>query len=99
MDARSAIRITNEVVNVKPFVVLVARAMPPGRRRLEMVKLALELDYRRVRVGMDVLQAAGRRLGGGPQSRPAPGGRRLGNDRVEQATKLEFQQPVEVVHL
>ena len=43
MDARRAIRITNEVVNIKPFVVLVARVMPPGRRRLEMVKLAHEL--------------------------------------------------------
>jgi hypothetical protein len=45
MDARRAILITNELVNVKPFVVLVARVMPPGRRRLEMVKLAHELDY------------------------------------------------------
>lgn len=45
MDARRAIRITNEVVNMKPFVVMVARVMPPGRRRLEMVKLAHELDY------------------------------------------------------
>ena len=43
MDARRAILITNEMVNVKPFVVLVARVMPPGRRRLEMVKLAHEL--------------------------------------------------------
>jgi hypothetical protein len=47
MDARRTIRITNEVVNVKPFVVLVARVMPPGRRRLEMVKLAHELDSSR----------------------------------------------------
>jgi hypothetical protein len=45
MDARRAILITNEVLNVKPFVVLVARVMPPGRRRLEMVKLAHQLDY------------------------------------------------------
>jgi hypothetical protein len=44
MDARWAIRVTNEVVNLKPFVVLVARVMPPGRRRLELVKLAHELD-------------------------------------------------------
>jgi hypothetical protein len=44
MDARRAIRITNEVVNVKPFVVLAARVMRPGRLRLEMVKLAHELD-------------------------------------------------------
>jgi hypothetical protein len=100
MDARRAIQITNEVVNVKPFVVLVARTLPPGRRRLEMVKLALELDYRRARVpGMDVLKAAGWGLGRRPQSQPAPGGRRLGDDRVEQATKLEFEQPVEVIHL
>jgi len=44
MDARRAVRVTNGVVNLKPFVVLVARVMPPGRRRLEMVKLAHELD-------------------------------------------------------
>jgi hypothetical protein len=45
VGARRAIRITNEVLNIKPFVVLVARVMPPGRRRLEMVKLAHELDH------------------------------------------------------
>ena len=44
MDARRAIRVTSVVVNWKPLVVLVARVMPPGRRRLEMVKLAHELD-------------------------------------------------------
>jgi hypothetical protein len=36
---------TNEVVRMKPFVILAVRVMPPGRRRLEMVKLAHELDY------------------------------------------------------
>jgi hypothetical protein len=51
MDARRTIRITNEVVNVKPLVVLVARVMPPGRRRLEMVKLAHELDSSWIRAG------------------------------------------------
>jgi hypothetical protein len=45
VDARRAVRVTNEVVNLKPVVVLVARVMPPGRRRLEMVKLAHELDH------------------------------------------------------
>jgi hypothetical protein len=35
---------TTEVVNVKPFIVLLARLMPPGRRRLEMVRLAHGLD-------------------------------------------------------
>jgi hypothetical protein len=35
------------MVNVKPLVVLVTRVMPPGRRRLEMVKLAHELDSSR----------------------------------------------------
>jgi hypothetical protein len=44
MDARWAIRVTNELVNMKPLVVLAVRVMPPGRRRLEMVKLAHELD-------------------------------------------------------
>jgi hypothetical protein len=44
MDARRAIRITNEVVNMKPFVGLAVRVMGPGRRRLEMVKLLHELD-------------------------------------------------------
>jgi hypothetical protein len=35
---------TNEVVNMKPFVGLAVRVMGPGRRRLEMVKLLHELD-------------------------------------------------------
>jgi hypothetical protein len=46
MDARRALWVTNGVVNVKPLVVLAARMMRPGRTRLEMVKLAHELDDR-----------------------------------------------------
>jgi hypothetical protein len=44
VDARWAIRMTNELINMRPFVVLAVRVMPPGRRRLQMVKLAHELD-------------------------------------------------------
>lgn len=31
---------TNDVVSLRPFVVLAIRMMAPGRRRLEMVRLA-----------------------------------------------------------
>jgi hypothetical protein len=51
VDARWAIRMTNELVNMKPLIVLAVRIMPPGRRRLEMVKLAHELDEGRYTSG------------------------------------------------
>lgn len=48
------LRLTNDVVNarpsvVKPLVLLAARVLGPGPRRLKMVKLAHELDDRQVR--------------------------------------------------
>jgi len=44
MDARRALHVTNEVVHVKPFVMLAARVFGPGGRRLELVKFAHDLD-------------------------------------------------------
>jgi hypothetical protein len=44
MDARRALHITNEVVHVKPLVMLAAKVFGPGRRRLELVKFAHDLD-------------------------------------------------------
>jgi hypothetical protein len=44
MGVRRAIRIATEAVNVRSFAVLMARMMPPGRRRLEMVRLAHGLE-------------------------------------------------------
>jgi hypothetical protein len=46
MDARRALHRTNGRVIVKPFVVLAARCLGPGRLRLEMVKLAHDLAER-----------------------------------------------------
>jgi hypothetical protein len=43
MDARRALRRSNGRIIVKPFVVLAARCLGPGRLRLEMVKLAHDL--------------------------------------------------------
>jgi hypothetical protein len=48
------LRLTNDVVNarpsvVKPLVLLAARVLGPGPRRLKMVKLAHELDDRQDR--------------------------------------------------
>src|ERR1700694_4391590 len=100
MDGPRAIRITHEVVNVKPLVVLVARVMTPGRRRLEMVKLAHELDRRGSAAGIGDLLEQREDLGWRPGYRlrshpPAPEGRRLDDDRIEHATKLEFEQTIE----
>jgi hypothetical protein len=35
---------TNEMVSLRPFVVLAIRMMRPGRRRLEMVKLVHDMN-------------------------------------------------------
>jgi len=35
---------TNDMVSLRPFVILAIRMMGPGRRRLEMVKLAHDLN-------------------------------------------------------
>ena len=47
MDARKALLITNDVVSMRPFVVFAIRVLGPGRRRLEMVKLAHDMDHAR----------------------------------------------------
>lgn len=46
MDTRRALHRTNGRVIVKPFVVLAAKCLGPGRLRLEMVKLAHDLGDR-----------------------------------------------------
>ena len=51
MDARRALLITNDMVSMRPFVVLAIRVMGPGRRRLEMVKLAHDMSDARADVG------------------------------------------------
>jgi hypothetical protein len=35
---------TNEMVSLRPFVILAIRMMRPGRRRLEMVRLVHDLN-------------------------------------------------------
>ena len=35
---------TNDMVSLRPFVILAIRMLGPGRRRLDMVKLAHELN-------------------------------------------------------
>jgi hypothetical protein len=47
MDVRRALRLTNGFVDVRPVVLLAAKALGPGSVRLEMVKLAHELNERR----------------------------------------------------
>jgi hypothetical protein len=44
MDARRALMTTNDMVSLRPFVVLAIRMMGPGRRRVEMVKLAHDMN-------------------------------------------------------
>jgi hypothetical protein len=44
MDARRALLITNDKVSMRPLVVLAIRVLKPGRRRLELVKLAHDLS-------------------------------------------------------
>jgi hypothetical protein len=44
IDARRALMTTNDMVSLRPFVILAIRMMGPGRRRLEMVKLAHDLN-------------------------------------------------------
>ena len=43
MDARRALHRTGRRVIVRPFVVLAAKCLGPGRLRLQMVKLAHEM--------------------------------------------------------
>jgi len=51
MDARRALLITNDMVSMRPFVVLAIKVMGPGRLRLEMVKLAHDMNDAREDVG------------------------------------------------
>jgi hypothetical protein len=44
MDARRALLITNDMVSMRPFVVLAIKVLGPGRRRVEMVKLAHDMN-------------------------------------------------------
>jgi hypothetical protein len=44
MDARRALISTNDVFSLRPLVVLAIRMMAPGRRRVEMVKLAHDMN-------------------------------------------------------
>jgi hypothetical protein len=47
MDARRALLITNDMVSMRLLVVLAIRVMGPGRRRVEMVKLAHDMHNAR----------------------------------------------------
>jgi hypothetical protein len=44
IDARTALMTTNDMVSVRPLVILAIRMMGPGRRRLEMVRLAHDMN-------------------------------------------------------
>ena len=51
IDARRALMKTNDMVSMRPFVVFAIKVLGPGRRRLEMVKLAHEMNDARSYVG------------------------------------------------
>jgi hypothetical protein len=51
IDARRALLITNDMVSMRPFVVFAIKVMGPGRRRLEMVKLAHDMNDARADAG------------------------------------------------
>jgi hypothetical protein len=70
MDTRQALMRTNDMVSMRPFVVFAIKVMPPGRRRVEMVKLAHEMHDARSEVGpfQGRLQVAVDRL---PQAVPS----------------------------
>jgi hypothetical protein len=61
IDARRALITTNVMVSLRPFVILAIRMMGPGRRRVEMVKLAHDMNYARGDM---------HRLMGGPEIAP-----------------------------
>jgi hypothetical protein len=52
MDARRALLLTNDKVSMRPFVVLAIKVLGPGRRRLELVKLAHDLNAARGDIGL-----------------------------------------------
>jgi hypothetical protein len=69
MDARRALLITNDMVSIRPFVVLAIKVMGPGRRRVEMVKLAHDMHDAR----SDVWQFQARlQLAVNPQPQAVP---------------------------
>ena len=47
MTARRALLITNDMVSMRPFVVMAIKVLGPGRRRLELVKLAHDMSAAR----------------------------------------------------
>jgi hypothetical protein len=51
MDARRALLITNDKVSMRPFVVFAIKVLGPGRRRLELVKLAHDMNDARADFG------------------------------------------------
>jgi hypothetical protein len=51
MDARRALMKTNDMVSMRPFVILAIKVMAPGPRRVQMVKLAHEMSTARADVG------------------------------------------------
>ena len=69
MDARRALLITNDVVSMRPFVVFAIKVLGPGRRRLEMVKLAH--DMHNARGDVRPLQG-GLQVAVDPLAQPAP---------------------------
>jgi hypothetical protein len=52
MDARRALLITNDKVSMRPFVVFAIKVLGPGRRRLELVKLAHDMSDARGDLGL-----------------------------------------------
>lgn len=60
---------TNDMVSLRPFVILAIRVMGPGRRRLEMVKLAHYMNDARgdIQASFGSLHVAV-----GPQPQPVP---------------------------
>lgn len=60
---------TNDVVSLRPFVVLAIRMMAPGRRRLEMVKLAHDLTDARADFGHSQVRFVA--VDGHPQAVPS----------------------------
>jgi hypothetical protein len=52
MDARRALLITNDKVSMRPFVVFAIKVLGPGRRRLELVKLAHDMNNARGDMGL-----------------------------------------------
>jgi hypothetical protein len=77
MDARRALLITNDKLNMRPFVVLAIKVMGPGRRRLEMVKLAHDMNDSRVdEIPFQARLQGGLQVAADRRPQAAPAGRR-----------------------